>query len=72
VISLFANRIFNIAFGSFSADVPSVLDLVNPAARVDIKAPVIPITTSMIMLLTILPSPVATLGPKVEVVAVCP
>jgi hypothetical protein len=37
VISPFASRILNIIFGSFSGDVPFVLDLINPAARVDME-----------------------------------
>ena len=70
MISPFASRIFSINFGLFSVDVPFVLDLVNPAARVDMKALVIPIPTSMTMLPTILPSVVTALGPNVEVDAV--
>jgi hypothetical protein len=54
----------------FSANVPFVLDLVNPAARVDMKMLVIPIPTNMTMLPTILPAGVLALGPNVEVDAV--
>ena len=70
MISPFASRILSIIFGSFSVDVPFVLDLINPAARVDMKVVVIPIPTSMIMLPTILPAGVIALGPNVEVDAV--
>jgi hypothetical protein len=67
VISPFASRIFSINFGLFSADASFILDLVNPAARVEMKVLVIPIPTSI----TILPSAVTDLGPNVEVDAVC-
>jgi hypothetical protein len=46
VISPFANLSFNIVFASFS-EVGDVLDLVNPEARVEMNAPVIPIPTSI-------------------------
>lgn len=70
MISHFGSRIFSINFGLFSANVPFVLDLVNPAARVDMKMLVIQIPTSMTMLPTILPAGVLALGPNVEVDAV--
>jgi hypothetical protein len=70
VISPFASRIFNIIFGSFSVDVPFVLDFINPAARLDMKMLVIPIPTRMTMLPTIFPAGVIALDPNVEVDAV--
>lgn len=67
MISPFASRIFSINFGSFSADASFNLDLVNPAASVDMRVLVIPIPTSITMLPIILPSPVTESGPNVEV-----
>ena len=44
-----------------------ILDLVNPAASVNMRVLVIQIPTNITMLSTILPSLVTALGPNVEV-----
>ena len=64
VISPLANPIRNILFGS-SSNSALVLDRVNPEATEDIKAPVIPMPTIIIIPPRALPSALVMLGPKV-------